>query len=112
LVLAKRHTESGDENIIGGEEITDFTNVEINPLLRKYTLLHNLINNNIKEGLFGTDGIHKVKVKPAELSLSEKQLLGFDLLESPDLVDAFVSIQNLINDQVEAISPDPSEEEI
>jgi hypothetical protein len=80
LVLAKRHTQDGDEYIVGGEEITDFTNVEINPLLKKYTLLHNLINNNLKEALFGTDSIHKVKPKPAELSKSERKLLGFDVL--------------------------------
>jgi len=68
LILAKRHIQDGDEYIIGGEEITDFTNVEINPLLKKYTLLHNLINNNVKEALFGTDSIHKIKPKPAKLS--------------------------------------------
>lgn len=113
LILAKRHNENEDDEIIvGGGEISNFTNVEINPLLKKYTLLHNLINNNLKEGIFGTDGIHKVKPESAKLSFEEKKLLGFELLESPDLVDAFISIQNVINNEVEAISPDPSEEEM
>jgi len=29
-----------------------------------------------------------------------------------DLADAFVSIENLIDNEIKAISPDPSEEEI
>jgi len=81
-------------------------------LLRKYTLLHNLINNNLKEGLFGTDSIHKVKPKPANLTLEEKHILGFDLLENPDLVDAFVAVQELQNDLAKSIGPDPTEQEL
>jgi len=90
LVLAK----NDDYKIIAGENIEYSDNLEINPLLEKFVLMHNLINNNLKENLIGTEGIHKIKIKTPKISIEDKKFLGFDPLEKVDLVDLYISTEN------------------
>lgn len=94
LILAKQTTENGTVDIIAGEQLESSEGIEINPILEKYVLLHNLINNNIKEGIIGIDAIHKIKVKPANLGVQERKLLGIDQFETVDLVDALIKIDD------------------
>lgn len=100
LILAKQVIDGNKVNIIAGEQLESQKNVIINPILEKYVLLHNLINNNIKEAIIGTDAIHKIKPNLANLSIEEKITLGFNVVEQPDLTDAFLVAKSLVDSSV------------
>lgn len=112
LILAKQVTPEGVINIIGGQPVDTSQNIIINPLIEKYVLIHNLVNNNLKEAVFGTDAVHKIKPKPAKLSIEDKINLGFEVTETPDLVGSLVRVNKLIKEVYKGITPDPTEEEL
>lgn len=112
LILAKQIIGENTINIIAGEQLESQEGIVINPILEKYVLLHNLINNNIKEAIIGTDAIHKIKPKPANISIEEKILLGFNVVDQPDLTDVFLAVNSLLNNYNNSLGPDASEDEL
>lgn len=110
LILAKKVTPEGNINIVAGESLESDKDLIINPLIEKYVLLHNLINNNLKELLIGTNAIHKIKPNFASLNFKEKQILGFEMMDTVDLVDAFLACEEKINN-LPTLNQDATEQE-
>lgn len=112
LILAKIHNEDGSvTNVIAGEKIDPNLNIEVNPILERYVLLHNLINNNLKESLIGTDGIHKIKVKSPKISSELVSVLNINPNTS-DLIDLQIAIKEFIDNIGRDMMEEPSDEEV
>lgn len=103
LILAKIHNLDGTvTNVVAGEMIDPELNIEVNPILERYVLMHNLINNNLKEALIGTDSIHKIKIKSPEIYQEYENILGDHIdLSTADLVDLQIAIQEVESEIVQ-----------
>lgn len=103
LILAKITDSEGNiKNIVSGEKIQSLEGVEINPIISRYVLLHNLINNNLKESLTGSDIVHKIKLKRPQIILSKEERDILKLPEKANYVDLQLAAyssgdQNIIN---------------
>lgn len=108
LILAKVSGVSPDgqayvRNISYGSEIElqEGENIEYNPIIERYVLLHNLINNNVREVLAGSDIVHKIKISKEDITggLSQDERNSLKLNDRYDLVDLSIALDEMDVDE-------------